>query len=72
MKEKTKSQLEESLGNIKPYLNNKDESYELSKMCENCEGYCGIKHDYSECEDKMCFKFFLAFNYLEWSNSFSN
>ena len=42
---------------------------ELIEMCKNCEGYCGEEHDYTECKDKKCFKFFLAYYYLQWSTS---
>lgn len=42
---------------------------ELIEMCENCEGYCGQDHDYTECKNKKCFKFFLAYFYLLWATS---
>ena len=43
----------------------KDE--ELKTMCQNCEGYCGKDHYYTECKDKKCFKFFIAYFYLKWA-----
>ncbi len=42
---------------------------ELIEMCENCEGFCGKDHDYTECRNKKCFKFFLAYHYLQWATS---
>ena len=39
-------------------------------MCSKCEKYCGKEHNYEECKDEICFKFFLAFEYLEWLNSY--
>lgn len=66
MNTETKFQLNESYGHIKPYLNL---SPELKEMCSQCERYCGKEHDYEECKNMMCFKFFLAFEYLEWANS---
>lgn len=67
MKKETIRQLEESYNHIKPYL--KICCPELEKMCSKCEKYCGIEHNYEECKDEICFKFFLAFEYLEWLNS---
>ena len=66
MKKETRWQLDESWQNVKPYL--KDEE-KLKEMCQNCEAWCGKEHDYNECLNKPCFQFFLAYNYLEWSNS---
>ena len=60
------SQLEEAHKHIEPYL--KDQT-ELSEMCKFCERYCGKNHDYSECTDMMCFKFYLAYVYLDWCNN---
>lgn len=68
MNKETNRQLEESYNHIKPYI--KTCCPELEKMCDKCENYCGKEHDYEECKDEICFKFFLAFKYLEWSNSF--
>ena len=68
MKNETIRQIEESYNHIKPYL--KICCPELEKMCSKCEKYCGKEHDYEECKDEICFKFFLAFEYLEWLNSY--
>ena len=38
-------------------------------MCKHCERYCGKEHDYEECLDMMCFKFYLAYVYLDWCNN---
>lgn len=66
MNKKTDFQLNESYKHIKPYLN---VIPELKEMCGQCERYCGKEHNYEECRNMMCFKFFLAFAYLEWANS---
>ena len=34
------------------------------------EAYSGTERDYAECKGRMCFNFYLAFDYLEWSNAF--
>lgn len=67
---KTERNLEEAYNHIKPYLSDKDCTKELREMCKNCEAYYGDEHDYTECRNRMCFKFFLAFEYLNWSNSY--
>lgn len=66
MNKETDFQLNESYKHIKPYLNI---APELKEMCDQCERYCGKEHNYEECRNMMCFKFFLAFAYLEWANS---
>lgn len=51
---------------LKYYLNCEKCCHELHKMCNNCEMFMGIKqHDYTECKDKECFKFYLAYSLLE-------
>ena len=72
MKDETRKQLDESYNHIKPYLNDESITPELRQMCLNCERYCGNEHDYTECCNMMCFKFYLAFEFLEWSNSFNS
>ena len=52
------------------YLDDEESTEELREMCQNCEAYAGIEHDYAECKGKMCFNFYLAFEYLEWGNAF--
>lgn len=68
---KTLSQLEETKKHMKPYMDDEEETKELREMCKYCGDYCGKEHDYTECEDKECFNFWLAFQYLEWKNSYS-
>lgn len=63
----TERQLEECYHHIKPYINEQKELYD---MCKNCESYCGKEHDYEDCRNKNCFKFWLAYEYLEWENSY--
>ena len=69
MRPETIKNMEEAYKHIKPYLDNEKCTEELREMCQCCEAYCGGTHDYDECKDKMCFKFYLAFVYLEWYNS---
>ena len=70
MNKQTERQIEESYRHIKPYLSDTDEcGKELRKMCEVCEAYYGAEHDWEECRNKPCFKFYLAYEYLEWFNS---
>lgn len=70
VKKETESNINETYSHIESYLYDLKSTEELREMCKNCEAYCGEQHNYEECRDKMCFKFFLAFRYLEWSNSF--
>lgn len=50
---------------LKPYLNDKESCPELHKMCNRCEEFLGIvTHNYEDCKDKECFKFYLAYAYL--------
>ena len=69
MRDETKKNIQECYEHIKPYLDSVDDTENLRTMCKDCECYCGKDHDYNECKDKPCFKFFLAFEYLEWMNS---
>lgn len=70
MRADTKRNIKESYEHVKPYMKNIECTRELREMCSHCEKYCGIDHDYEECKDGPCFKFWLCYKYLEWSNSF--
>jgi hypothetical protein len=70
MHRKTALNILEAYDHIRPYLRKLESTKELREMCNCCEGYCGEQHNYEECRDKMCFKFYLAFKYLDWCNSF--
>lgn len=62
----TKKIIENMYKDLKPYfnhINNNDE--DLQQMCKQCKQWRGKEHNYESCKDKMCFKFFLAFEYLE-------
>lgn len=63
---KVNRKLEESYIHIKPYMHQQEE---LKEMCKNCECWLGKDHDYEECKDKPCFRFWLAFVYLCWYTS---
>lgn len=63
----TKSKVEDKLQEYyKKFEGSIPEDKELQEMCKNCENWCGEKHDYSECRNKPCFRFFLAYGYLNW------
>lgn len=66
MPKEIERQIEEAYIHIKPYLKGQKE---LPEMCKHCERYCGKNHDYEECRDMMCFKFYLAYVYLNWCNN---
>ena len=70
MRTETKNNIDYAYNNVKNYLNDTKVTKELREMCINCEGYCGEDHDYSYCKDMMCFKFWLAFKYLDLNNSY--
>lgn len=70
MKKKTERQLEEAYNHIEPYLKDEKETEDLRKMCSNCEKYCGKEHDFEECKEMMCFKCYLALEYLDWCNGY--
>lgn len=67
MKTKTKKQIAEAYNHFKPYLEKQEE---LKELCSYCEDYCGKHHNYEDCKDRICFKMYLSFAYLEWFNSF--
>lgn len=70
MRESTENNINEAYENIKQYLDDEESTKDLRKMCQNCEKYCGEQHDFEECKDLICFKFWLAYEYLEWSNGY--
>ena len=70
MRSDVKEKLLETERHMKNYMSNMNETKALRAMCKNCEGYCGKDHDYSECHDKWCFRFWLAYEYLEWSSGY--
>ena len=70
MYKETERQLNAAYHHIQNYLDDEESTEELREMCQSCEAYAGIEHDYTECKGKMCFNFYLAFEYLEWDNAF--
>lgn len=66
MRKSVENKIEEAYNHIKPYIKY---SGELKSMCSNCEKYCGDEHDYSECRNLNCFKFYLSYVYLNWEDS---
>ena len=70
MRVETKNNINCAYNNVKKYLNDVKVTKELREMCKYCEKYCGNEHDYTECEDMMCFKFWLAYTYLDVTNSY--
>lgn len=62
--------IEESYNHIKPYLKGEDQNKELREMCKSCDVYCGKEHDYLECRERPCFRFWLCYEYMRWAISF--
>ena len=57
--------LQDEYKRLKLYLNDKKCCQELHKMCNRCEEFLGTRvHNYEDCKDKECFKFYLAYAYL--------
>lgn len=65
----TQRQLEECYRHMGNYIHDESVTAELREMCKNCKIYCGLQHDFEECKDRPCFRFWLAYEYLEWGNS---
>ena len=70
MDRKMKEMLKETEDRMKPYMSDMNSTRQLRAMCKNCEAYCGKHHDYSECKDKWCFKFWLAYEHLHWISGY--
>lgn len=68
---KIDEQIKECREHMRNYMHNEESTMELREMCKSCEAYCGRKHDYDECKDKQCFRFWLAYKYLNWVKAFS-
>lgn len=69
MNKKTEQNIADALIHIKPYIW-RVETPELFEMCKRCDAFCGQEHDFSECEDRPCFRNWLALVYLDWYNSY--
>lgn len=63
MPNRMNERFDEAYRHIKPYIK---DARELHSMCSRCERYCGEMHDFSECREEWCFKFWLAYVYLKW------
>ena len=67
-----KSYIKETNKNIE-YAYNKYKNYneykDLKEMCNKCECYCGKEHNYEECRNNNCFRFYLAYKYLLYLNT---
>lgn len=63
--EELNRRLDDTYQRITPYLNN--DFPKLKKMCEICECWYGDEHNYEDCKDKPCFRFFLAYERLHYS-----
>lgn len=68
---KIDEQIEECRKRMTHYMKDEKATRELREMCESCEEYCGKEHDYEHCYNKQCFRFWLAYKYLQWGNAFS-
>ena len=69
IKDYTLKKLDEAYKHFLPYIN-REQPYMLREMCENCEMYCGKRHNYEYCKDNACFMNWLAFAYLDWATSY--
>lgn len=57
--------LDEEYNLLKPYINDRKCCGELHKMCNKCEQFLGAdEHNYEDCKDMECFKFYLAYSSL--------
>ena len=63
---RTQQKIKETYHHLEQYL---DEDETLKLMCQKCKYHDENNHNYELCLDKMCFTFFLAFEYLEWLSS---
>lgn len=65
------SQITSTYDRLKPYLDKHDGRFsELTSMCQMCECWYGDNHDYAECKSRPCFRFYLAYEYLKYFNTF--
>lgn len=62
--EELNMRLNDTYSRVKPYL--KTEHPELKKMCETCECWYADGHNYEDCKDKPCFRFWLAHECLHY------
>ena len=69
MDDKTKIKLLETELHMKNYMD-EENTEELRKMCSRCEKYCGAEHDYKDCREEWCYRFWLAYEYFEWTSSY--
>lgn len=67
---KIDGQIEECRKRMKPYMKDEECTHELREMCKSCETYCGEEHNYDECKNKPCFRFWLGYEYLKWESLF--
>ena len=70
MMQELERRINESYEHIRLYLNQEECTKELREMCKNCEKYCGEQHDYEECKDRPCFRFWLCYEYVDRSIAF--
>ena len=43
---------------------------EIERQLEECYEHIKPYMDYEDCRNRNCFKFYLAYKYLEWDNSY--
>lgn len=67
--EKINEKLVDALEHFKNHYNKEESSSELYEMCKMCKSWTGADHDYTKCENKSCFKFWLAYVYLKWDTA---
>jgi len=64
--ENVNKKIQEAWKHVKPYMDNESTNGELREMCKICEAWYGEEHNYENCINKPCFKFWLAYQYLLW------
>ena len=72
MNKQVERKLNEAYQHIKRHINDSNVGSELRKMCACCECWYPNPEemDYKQCFDKPCFKFWLAYVYLDWETAF--
>ena len=66
MYKETERQLNAAYHHMLNYFDDKESTEELREMCQHCEVYAGLEHDYMKCKGRMCYNFYLAMVDLEW------
>lgn len=69
--ERVNEKLQEAWEHFKSHFNSEESKCELRQMRECCEAWYGAEYNYSDCRNKQCFRFWLAYLYLNWEESYN-